>query len=247
MKITISRHRVRRLVAILLCVIAGNASAAATDSFTATYSVSYGFLGLGTLSFQLKPGDKSDCYVYSGQGQPSTLVSMLVGNLSDTSRFCVTEDGKIQPQYFRHHEEGAPNDSYTLQFDWQDGTVRYQNRDGNIRVMALPQTATDPLSLQVAARMWVSNAEDPKQLPNRDFTLVDEDEIKAYTLAVKPGGTISVPAGRFDTVIVERVDDKDETLRFWLARYADWIPVRVQHESDGRTITMNLKSLQRGK
>lgn len=247
MKITISAHRVRRLVAIVMCVVAGNAAAAATDSFTATYGVSYGFLGLGTLSFELKPGEQPDCYVYSGQGQPSALVSMLVGNLSDVSRFCVTETGKIHPQYFRHHEEGDPDDSYTLQFDWQDSTVRYQNRDGNIRVMALPETATDPLSLQVAARMWVSNAQQPKQLPNRDFTLVDEDEIKTYTLAVKPGGTIRVPAGRFDTLIVERVDDKDEILRFWLAKYADWIPVRVQHESDGRTITMNLKSLQREK
>lgn len=250
MKITISARHVRRLVAIVLCVIAGNASATATDSFTATYSVSYGFLGLGTLSFELKPGDQSGCYVYSGQGQPSALVSMLVGNLSDVSRFCVTAAGKIHPQYFRHHEDGSPDDSYTLQFDWQNGTVRYQNRNGNIRVMALPQTATDPLSLQVAARVWVTDTVQPGQPPaqqTRKFRLVDEDEIKTYTLAIRPGGTISVPAGDFDTVIVERVDDKDETLRFWLAAYADWIPVRVQHESDGRTITMNLKSLQRGK
>src|SRR5699024_7085158 len=154
---------------IVLCVIAGNASAAATDNFTATYGVSYGFLGLGTLSFQLKPGDKPNCYVYSGEGQPSTVVSMLIGNLSDSSHFCVTPDNRVQPQRFRHHEDGDPDDSYALQFDWQNGTVRYQNRAGHIRIMTLPHTATDPLSLQVAARMWVDKAEKPAQLPNHDF------------------------------------------------------------------------------
>lgn len=247
MKIMISRPRASWLVAIVLCAMATHASAAATDSFTATYGVSYGFLGLGTLSFELKPGDKPNCYVYSGHGQPSALVSMLVGNLSDVSRFCITDQGTLQPQFFRHHEQGEPKHSYTLQFDWDAGTVRYQNRNGNTRVMALPATATDPLSLQVAARMWVARSVQPGQAPapqTREFTLVDEDKIKNYTLAIKPGDSTTVPAGRFDTVIVERVDHDSKTLRFWLAAYSDWIPVRVEHVKDGRTITMNLKSLQ---
>lgn len=251
MKITTSKHRADWLLGLLLLAFGCNASAAVTGSFTATYGVSYGFIGLGTLTFDQHPGEQPNCYVYAGQGQPTAIVSMLVGNLSDASRYCVTDSGAIQPQHFRHHEEGDPEDSYTLTFDWANGSVRYQNRDGKTRVMALPQSATDPLSLQVAARMWVASelqpGQSPKQTLKRDFTLVDEDEIKTYTLALKPGDTIKVPAGQFDTVIVERVDNKNETLRFWLATYADWIPVRVQHEKNGRTITMNLKSLQREK
>lgn len=249
MKTTIFRHPGKLLLAAIviamIAVTADKASAAVTDSFTATYKVNYGFIGLGELTFKLRPAKSSGCYIYSGQGHPNAIVSMLVGELSDESRFCITDNNIIQPHYFRHHEEGDPEDSYTLNFDWDNGTVRYQNRDGNIRVMSLPDTATDPLSLQVAARLWLASSEKPAELPNRHFTLVDENEIKTYTLAVEPGGTTVVPAGRFETLVVERVDDKEETLRFWLAAYADWIPVKVEHEQDGRVITMTLTSLER--
>lgn len=245
MKITTFKHLGKLFCGLIFLAATHPASAAVTDSFKATYSVSYGFLGLGEITFQLKPAGKPGCYVYSGHGQPNAIVSMLIGELSDKSRFCITEQGTLKPQFFRHHEEGDPEDSYTLTFNWQAGTVRYQNRNGNIRTMSLPETATDPLSLQIAARLWLANAAHPAQLPNRTFTLVDENEIKSYTLAVEPGGTITVPAGQYDTLIVKRVDDDDETLRLWLARYANWIPVRVEHEEDGRVITMELTSLVR--
>lgn len=245
MKTTIFRHHASLLLAgLLLMATAGGAGAAVTDSFIATYSVDYGFVGLGTITFRLRPTGQPHCYVYSGQGQPNAIVSMLVGNLSDKSRFCLTDDKVIRPQFFRHHEEGDPEDSYTLHFDWSRGIVRYQNRDGNIRIMSLPDKATDPLSLQVAARLWLAQSANPAQLPNRSFTLVDENEIKTYTLAVEPGGTVAVPAGHFDTLLVHRVNKNDETLRFWLAAYADWIPVKVEHERDGRVITMTLTSLE---
>lgn len=236
--------RMRWLAALTLLVFGGTAAAAVTDSFKATYEVSYGFIGLGELTFEMHPTEQTGCYVYAGHGQPNAVVSMLVGALSDMTRFCVSDDGQVRPQYFRHHEQGAPADSYTLQFNWDDGSVRYQNHDGNIRIMQLPEHVTDPLSLQVAARLWLAHASQPAQLGKRGFTLVDENEIKTYTLAVEPGGTVEVPAGRYDTLIVKRADNGDEQLRFWLAKYANWIPVRVEHEDDGRTITMELTSIQ---
>jgi len=252
MKITISKRHVKRYskraiaFCVLACVITGTAAAAdVTSSFTAHYKVKYGFIGLGTITFRLQPASKSNCYVYSGQGHPNAIVSMLIGALADKSRFCMTADDTVQPQYFRHHEDGSPKHSYSLTFNWQAGTVRYQSRDGNIRVMALPDTATDPLSLQIAARLWLAHAAKPAQLSPRGFTLIDADEIKTYTLAVEPGGTLNVPGGRFDTLIVKRVDHENKHLRFWLAQYADWIPVKVEHEKDGRTITMTLTSLER--
>jgi len=246
MRIMISAPRARLLVALLLCAISVPVFAAATDSFTATYKAKYGIIGLGTLKFQLKPDpDAPGCYIYTGEGAPNAVVSMLVGDLSDASHFCITDDGTLQPQYFRHHEKGSPKHSYTLQFDWQEQSVRYENGQGKSRTLELPETATDPMSLQIAARMWVDSAPNPAQLTRRNFTLVDEDEIKTYTLAVRSGGTVKVPAGRFDTLIVERVDKEDKRLAFWLAKYMDWIPVRVEHEQDGRTITMELSSIQR--
>lgn len=245
MRSTIFRGPGRRLAALLLFIAGSVASAEPTDSFTATYQVNYGFLGLGEITFELKPANKPGCYVYSGHGQPNFIASMLIGSLSDKSRFCMTDENKVQPQYFHHHEEGDPEESYTLHFDWEAGTVRYQSRDGNMRIMPLPETATDPLSLQIAARLWLDSTRKPAELPNRDFTLVEENEITTYTLAVEPGGTVVVPAGRYETLIVKRVADGDEHLRFWVAKHAGWIPVRVEHGQNGRVVTMELTSIVR--
>src|SRR5699024_2667280 len=100
MRIMISAPRARLLVALLLCAISVPVFAAATDSFTATYKAKYGIIGLGTLKFQLKPDpDAPGCYIYTGEGAPNAVVSMLVGDLSDASHFCITDDGTLQPQY----------------------------------------------------------------------------------------------------------------------------------------------------
>jgi hypothetical protein len=43
-----------------------------------------------------------------------------------------------------------------------------------------------------------------------------------------------VPAGSFDTIIVQRVDDPKKTLRFWLAPERDYTPVKVVQDQEGQ-------------
>lgn len=242
--------RRRRLAGIALLAAAlftGAANAGVTDPFTAQFKVNRGSLGLGTTTFSLAGTDHDDCYIYRGSANPNALVRIFVGNVTDESRFCI-DDGALRPNHFAHRIKGDAKKSYTLDFDWRAHEVKYRSQAGKQTTMALGDQALDPLSIQIAARRWVATADDPDRLGEADFTLVDEDEIKTYTLRASDGGAIDTPAGRYDTLLVERVDDSKRHLRFWLARNADWIPVQVEHQKgDGGVYRMSLTDLTRAK
>lgn len=229
-------------------VFSSVAGAGVTDAFTAHFKVKRGSLGLGTTTFSLAPAESNngaECYIYSGRANPNALVRLFIGDVTDDSRFCI-DNGALRPSHFSHQMQGDAEDSYTLAFDWATQQVTYRNEAGQHTTMALPEQALDPLSIQIAARRWVAAADDPDHLGEADFTLVDEDEIKTYTLRASNGGTIDTPAGRYATLLVERVDDPERHLRFWLARKADWIPVRVEHQKgDGGIFRMSLTRLDR--
>lgn len=147
--------------------------------------------------------------------------------MSDASRFCI-DNGALRSRRFSYHMQDGAKDSYTLAVDWSAKQVTYRSEAGKQTTVPLPKQALDPMSIQIAARRWVAAADDLDNLGAADFTLVEKDEIKTYTLRASDGGTIDTPAGRYPTLLVERVDDKKRHLRFWLARQAYWIPVRVE-------------------
>ncbi|MES1926502.1 DUF3108 domain-containing protein [Salinisphaera sp. T31B1] len=239
------RLRQGRVVLVaLLWSLALASQAAVTDGFTAKFDVHRGKLGLGTTEFSLANDTSPNCYIYRGRADPNALVRLFLGDVRDESRFCV-EDDALRPSHYSHRIQGDDKKSYTLDFDWAAGQVHYANKQGTRQTLPLAGDELDPLSIQIAARRWVAEAPDPDTLAETAFRLVDEDEIKTYRLRATDGGTISTPGGRYDTLRVDRVDD-NKRLSFWLARNADWIPVRVeQQKGDGAIIQMNLTSLER--
>ena len=238
------RLAVAGLMLLLSVAAGGTAQATVTDSFTAHFDVHRGKLGLGTTTFSLAPDAQPGCYVYRGKANPNALVRLFLGDVTDESRFCV-EDDVIYPEHFTHHIQGEKKKSYALDFDWSAQQVAYASESGKRATLDLGDAALDPLSIHIAARQWVDAADNPDALSDADFPMVDEDELKTYRLRVSDGGTIDTPGGRFDTLRVDRVGD-NKRLTFWLARNADWIPVRVeQQKGDDGTFQMNLTSLER--
>lgn len=232
-------------VGALCALAAANAVAAPTDAFKANYTVSKSGLPLGDAHFSLAPGTKNGCYVYAGHAKPNALVKMFLGDIHDESRFCVV-DGEVRPEHFKHHIDGKPHDSYTLDFDWSTKTVRYADEAGDHKTYKLTPGTQDPMSLQIAARRWLaSNKGENGALPGaRTFKLADDHGVEDYRVAVSKAGTLKTPAGRFDTVKLARRGEHDHALTFWLAENADWIPVQVRRLDDGDSrYTLTIQSL----
>lgn len=55
---------------------------------------------------------------------------------------------------------------------------------------------------------------------------------------------ITVPAGTYDVVRIERIhDDRGRTTNFWLAPSLNYLPIKVSQTNDGKTISMSLTNV----
>ncbi len=110
------------------------------------------------------------------------------------------------------------------------------NYKGQNKVIALPQPAYDDLSLEIQIR------EDLKAGKFRgNYYMADRNTVEAVPFKKSAVTRITVPAGTFDVVRIDRVhDDKDRQTSFWLAPKLDYLPVKVVQNNDGKKMEMNL-------
>ena len=110
------------------------------------------------------------------------------------------------------------------------------NYKGQNKVIAFPQPAYDDLSLEIQIR------EDLKAGKFRgNYYMADRNTVEAVPFKKSAVTRITVPAGTFDVVRIDRVhDDKDRQTSFWLAPKLDYLPVKVVQNNDGRKMEMNL-------
>jgi hypothetical protein len=223
-------HRAPMRAAVLLTtMLAGPALAAEPKlpELNMKYAVTWRGMGLGSAVITLKPQGEAGCYRYESQSEPAGLVRMFYGKPRETSDFCL-RGGKVVPQRFEFHNPKSADDSYTLEFG--AGKVR----GGDKTERDIPADAQDRFGIQQAVRLWV--LEHLKSEPGAEtveFAMVDNRRIRRYRFAITGRETIEVPAGRFETVLVQRVDDKKKTTKFWLAPERDYMPVRVEQVKQG--------------
>lgn len=194
-----------------------------------TYAVTWNGIGLGDSTISLKPMDPPDCYSYDNRSNPSGLVRMLYGKPRETSQFCV-RGGTVVPKHFQF-ENSRGDKNFTLDFDPAAKTVTDQK--GAVR--ELPAGAQDRFGIQQAVRLWViSRNGEPDPAKTVEFAMVDQNRIRVYRFAITGKDSIEVPAGTFDTVVVERVDDPNKSLRLWLSPEQSYMPVKVEQIRNGK-------------
>jgi hypothetical protein len=202
------------------------------------YAVSWGGMSVGQMQVSLKPGGKPGCYRYEAISHPSALAAMLYGAPNETSLFCV-KDGTIVSQHFESVLPSDDKQSYTLDFDWDQHKVT--NSKGPTR--DLPADAVDSFNLQQAVRLWVVAHAQDKTSPIAEFTMVDRKNLTHYQFRLAGHEPVQTPAGQFDTLKLERIDNPDKIGRFWLAPGKDYMPVVIETKNGGKpTVRMELVS-----
>lgn len=110
------------------------------------------------------------------------------------------------------------------------------NYKGETKIIAMPQTAFDDLSLEVQIR------EDLKAGKfHNTYYMADRNKIEAVPFTKSAVTKITVPAGTFDVVRIDRIhDDKTRQTSFWLAPSLDYLPIKVVQNDEGKKMEMNL-------
>ena len=230
---------------LLALLTAGLLSAMAAAPVTASelkpsdahYVLTRGVLTLGSAQFRLAPQQQAGCWTYEYIAKPTGLARLFIGDVTERSEFCIV-DGQVRSNKFEFKRADKPKDNFTLAFNWKDGVVR--SSAGEMR----PLTAgmIDRLAMQIAVQDWVI-ARDGEPGPEEiAVTKVEDDRVKQYRFRIMARETVQTPAGKFDTVRVERVDDPKKSTRFWIAPSRDYLVVRVEQTKGGdEQLKMELK------
>lgn len=215
------------LVALLFTSLA-HAAEPVLPPLTAQYTVEWGGFSLGEAVVTLEATATPNCYRYESATRPVGMVRWLYGSPYERSEFCI-EKNRVVPKYFVFANPKREKDGFTLEFDWAAKMVN-SNRAAP---RPIPANAQDRFGLQQAVRLWVIQNLGKKDPGTAEFTMVEDDRMKVYKFAITGNETLKVPAGEFDTVVVQRVDDPRKTMKFWLASARDYMPVKVERIKDG--------------
>lgn len=100
----------------------------------------------------------------------------------------------------------------------------------------MAQQAFDDLSLEVQIRQDLLNGKF-----SGNYYMARKDKIEKTPFKRSGNTKVTVPAGTFDTVRVDRVhDDNSRSTSFWLAPSLDYLPVKVTQVNDGKKMDLEL-------
>jgi Protein of unknown function (DUF3108). len=233
-----NRHLPLLAIGMLLACSMARAAEPVLPKIDLFYDVEVAGIGVGQAEFRLTPEKAhADCYQYVSATHPIGVVRLLLGEPVQQSWFCL-RDGRIVPQ--RAESNGGGND-YRLDFHWSATGEAGEVVDAHGGKRKVPAGAVDAVSLPQAVRLWVIAHVDDAHPPEGRFVMVDDHSIQTDRFRIAGQAQVQVPAGRFDTVLVERVDDPHKVAKFWLAPKVDYMPVRAEQKNGGApTIVMRL-------
>jgi len=110
------------------------------------------------------------------------------------------------------------------------------NYKGKKTTMDMAQQAFDDLSLEVQIRQDLLNGKF-----SGNYYMAKKNKIEKTPFKNSGNTKITVPAGTFDTVRVDRIhDDNSRSTSFWLAPSLDYLPVKVSQINDGKKMDLEL-------
>jgi hypothetical protein len=202
------------------------------QSFTATYRVLQGGDPLGDATITLKAVGNGQ-FEYSNQSKGTGGVAAMFGaNVVETSRF--TWAGKVPSAVSYHYQLDASIKTKTRDMTVQGNTVQVQDNKKSYTYAAVPNMVernTLPLALGVALRGGAQQVALPVAV---------KQSVENQTFKVSAKEKVTVPAGAFDAVRVDRTDE-DRGFNAWYVPAKFPVPVKLA-QKDGGDLTLELVS-----
>lgn len=220
--------------ALLLATASGLALAAPPKAFTATYRVLRDGAPMGEATVSLEPvGDGQWEYGKHVRGT-SGLAALLGANLDEVSRFRWKGDVPEAVSYDYRLEAAIKTKQRHVTVDWGRHRVTVDEGKGAITYPPKPgmvERNTTALAIGLALR------DGQKQIA---LPVAVRQEVETQQFKVTGKEKVTVPAGSFDAVRVDRTD-ADRGFSAWYAPARYPLPVKLS-QKDGGDLTMELVS-----
>lgn len=219
---------------ITLGIFMTNASIAKTSTktiqpFTAEYNFSIENKYHGTAKRSLTQ-TKNNQWLYSF----SASIPVVASAKQETS-FEVNDHHYYPLHHMMQYKILMAKRTTTLDFKY-DKKQLVTNYKGKQKVIAMPTPALDDLTLEMQIRDDLLN--DNFQ---SNYLMASKNKIEATPFKKSALTKVTVPAGTFDVIVVERIhDDKNRKTIFWLAPKLDFLPVKALQNNDGKQFSLQL-------
>lgn len=207
-------------------IILDSTAPTALTPFNAMYQVSKGRVTLGTVKRQLTQLS-DDKYIFSYTSDLSFLI--LSDKRKESAEIEINND-VIQPLKYQFKREGTGTDSRSnIGFDPISGNVidldNRKSLDCSTDVHWL-----DQISYQLQMKLDIAAGKEEV-----DYYLVNDDKReKHYQFKVTGREQLTVPAGTFETIKLERIrKNKKRLTEFWVAPELGYLLIRIRQEKDG--------------
>ena len=205
------------------------------------YKAAYqGSVSVGSLACQMAlERDADGSYTFRSTSHAIGFAAMFLKDvITETSRFEVV-DGRPRALEYSYTRTGGKHDKFeTIQFDWNKHTALTVENG---------QSKTTPLTPGVADRFLtqlILSLDAASGKLQDEYKVLDHREISRFTPPKPQEKSLSVPAGEFDTLMVERQDKGSKrVMDFWFAPALHYLPVQIQQREPGEdTYTLSLTS-----
>jgi hypothetical protein len=198
----------------LLISVAGLASAQPLPRLEVTYQLTRNGSAMAEVTEQLQysGGNYQLTETWKGKG-----IYSLLGSARRVSQGTI-EKSVLRPREF--FDERSGRDTARAWFDWQTNTLTMQYQ-GQKKSEPLPPNAQDRLSFLFALSLLPGSGSD-----SVSYSIFDGKGQSRHAYKIAGRERVSVPAGQFDAVKVQRVGDEDNA-SIWLASEHGYVPVRL--------------------
>ena len=158
-----------------------------------------------------------------------------VATAAQNSSFTINGNNVVPTQASTTYKLLGVGRTHKLDFNPSSKKV-VSNYRGKSTTLNMAQQAFDDLSLEVQIRQDLLNGKF-----SGNYYMAKKDKIEKTPFKKSGNTKITVPAGTFDTVRVDRVhDDNSRSTSFWLAPSLDYLPVKVSQINDGKKMDLEL-------
>jgi hypothetical protein len=226
------------LIAMFLCCCIAQAQANGPTGFHAEYTISTRGLDIGHYQSELQNGPQG--YHYQNHSEPTGILRLMTKQTVNESSEGVWHSGRPRPSRYRYDRNGGNKERHAhLLFDWDKRRVE-NTLGGDAWRMDIPEDTLDKFVVQLAVMNDLAQGKREMSYP-----IADGGKLKTYRFRVTGTETISTPAGRYETLKLERLHGKQKRATLlWCAPALDYLPVQVHQREDDENFKMVLTQYQ---
>ncbi|MEE9343303.1 MAG: DUF3108 domain-containing protein, partial [Gammaproteobacteria bacterium] len=198
--------------ALLICLLVALPANADTRQiiptiplFEADYEIRMNGLKVGKAHFSIsKKGENT--YLYKQRSKAKGIASWFRKERVTESSLWEIRNNHVRPIEYHYQKSGGDDDEEdNIRFDWKAGTAVNQS-ETNPWSIAIPDGTLDKLVVQVAMLLDIQKGETTLKYP-----IADNGRLKHYAFGILGEEITEVPAGKFDTIKLQRLDDDRDT------------------------------------